>query len=203
LDAYHKHYNLIQKMDDWWEIREALQYAYQQTENVGILEKEPNRKNFLMSPAIFNAWYQPNLNSITFPYAAFNPPSYGYGYPKAYNYAGQGSTAGHELTHGFDDEGNIYEINKNKIQSVQFNGIGKLNPCYWDRCGWLDSKSASGFVEMAQCVVSQYSEQCCPLKSGNVRCASGERTQGENIADIGGPSNFNTCFCFVSTSASI
>ncbi|VDK47394.1 unnamed protein product [Gongylonema pulchrum] len=118
LDAYHEHYNLIRKMDDWWEIREALQYAYQQTENVGILEKEPNRKNFLMSPAIFNAWYQPNLNSITFPYAAFNPPSYGYGYPKAYNYAGQGSTAGHELTHGFDDEGNIYGINKNKIGNL-------------------------------------------------------------------------------------
>lgn len=39
---------------------------------------------------------------------------------------------------------------------------------------------------MAQCVVTQYSEKCCPMTTGNVHCANGERTQGENIADIGG-----------------
>ncbi|KAJ1371698.1 hypothetical protein KIN20_033685 [Parelaphostrongylus tenuis] len=74
-----------------------------------------------------NAWYQPERNSITFPYAAWNPPYFKYEslkvtslphalydekkilfsfeYPRAYNYAGQGGTGGHELTHAFDDEG--------------------------------------------------------------------------------------------------
>ncbi|ETN69014.1 hypothetical protein NECAME_01124 [Necator americanus] len=61
--------------------------------------------NFLLSPALVSAWYQPERNSITFPYASFNPPYYSYEYPQAYNYGGQGGTAGHELVHGFDDQG--------------------------------------------------------------------------------------------------
>lgn len=69
---------------------------------------------------------------------------------------------------------------------MQFNGDGALRPCTWDHCGWLDMNSTNGFNSMAQCVVTQYSENCCPVKKGNVRCASGQRTQGENIADLGG-----------------
>uniref|UniRef100_A0A9J2PB65 Peptidase M13 C-terminal domain-containing protein n=2 Tax=Ascaris TaxID=6251 RepID=A0A9J2PB65_ASCLU len=174
IDAYHIHYNSILNMSDWWDITNALQYASQVTENFGTLEKEPDRYNFLQSPAAVNAWYQPERNSITLPFAILNPPYYRYDFPQAYNYGGQGGVAGHELTHGYDDEG------------VQFGPRGELYPCVWNRCGWMDKNSTSGFINMAQCVVSQYSEQCCPLKTGNVHCASGERTQGENIADIGG-----------------
>lgn len=58
--------------------------------------------------------------------------------------------------------------------------------CEWNMCTWMDKNSTLGFTDMAQCVVSQYSQQCCPLKTGNVHCANGATTQGENIADLGG-----------------
>ncbi|CAP21670.2 Protein CBG00200 [Caenorhabditis briggsae] len=132
------------------------------------------RTNFLQSPAMVNAWYQPERNSITFPYAAWNPPYYNFAYPQAYNFAGQGGTGGHELTHGYDDEG------------VQFGFNGELTDCAWNKCGWMDTNSSSGFIDMAQCVVTQFSTQCCPEKTGNVHCANGATTQGENIADLGG-----------------
>ncbi|GMS86157.1 hypothetical protein PENTCL1PPCAC_8332, partial [Pristionchus entomophagus] len=63
---------------------------------------------------------------------------------------------------------------------------GMLADCTFSHCSILDAKSQQGFTDMAQCVVQQFNSQCCPLKKGNVRCASGENTQGENIADIGG-----------------
>lgn len=132
------------------------------------------RDNFLQSPAMVNAWYQPERNSITFPYAAWNPPYYNFDYPQAYNFAGQGGTGGHELTHGYDDEG------------VQFGFNGELTDCAWNKCGWMDTQSSAGFIDMAQCVVTQFSTQCCPEKTGNVHCANGATTQGENIADLGG-----------------
>ncbi|VDK49929.1 unnamed protein product [Anisakis simplex] len=174
VDEYHKNYDNILKMNDWWDILNELQYASQLTENFGNLKKKPDRRNFLQSPAAVNAWYQPGLNSITIPFAELNPPYYRYDFPQAFNYGGEGGTAGHELTHGYDDEG------------VQFGPQGEMSNCTWDHCGWMDTKSTLGFINMAQCVVSQFSEKCCPLKTGNVHCASGERTQGENIADIGG-----------------
>ncbi|GMT32029.1 hypothetical protein PFISCL1PPCAC_23326, partial [Pristionchus fissidentatus] len=132
------------------------------------------RGNFLQSPAMVNAWYQPERNSITFPLANMAPPYYSLNYPQAYNYAGQGGTGGHELTHGYDDEG------------VQFGPDGMLATCDFTHCGILDDYSRQGFSDMAQCVVQQFSMQCCPVKTGNVRCANGANSQGENIADIGG-----------------
>uniref|UniRef100_A0A914E5P6 Uncharacterized protein n=1 Tax=Acrobeloides nanus TaxID=290746 RepID=A0A914E5P6_9BILA len=176
VDPYHYLYKDILSMNqsDYYHIYLKLTEAYQLTENFQILEKEPDRQNFLQSPAMVNAWYIPERNSITFPYAAFNPPYYRLDFPQAYNYAGQGGTAGHELTHGYDDEG------------VQFGPTGELADCEWNRCGWMDRNSTLGFIDMAQCVVSQYSSQCCPIKSGSVHCANGATTQGENIADLGG-----------------
>ncbi|VDK70999.1 unnamed protein product [Cylicostephanus goldi] len=50
----------------------------------------------------------------------------------------------------------------------------------------MDPETKDSFRDMAQCVVTQYSTQCCPQKTGNVKCANGVSTQGENIADIGG-----------------
>ncbi|PIO67565.1 peptidase family M13 [Teladorsagia circumcincta] len=88
-------------------------------------------------------------------------------YPKAYNFAGLGTIAGHELVHGFDDEG------------VQYDKSGELLCKDWNQCGWMDRRSKKGFRDMAH-------TQCCPVKEGYVHCANGATTQGENIADIGG-----------------
>uniref|UniRef100_A0A914ZEY3 Peptidase M13 C-terminal domain-containing protein n=1 Tax=Panagrolaimus superbus TaxID=310955 RepID=A0A914ZEY3_9BILA len=149
-NKYHKYYKGILDIDvsDYFNMTLSLTKAYQQTENFGLLETKPDREDFLDSPAVVNAWH--------------------------FNYAGQGGTAGHELTHGYDDEG------------VQFGPGGELSDCTWERCGWMDKNSTLGFINMAQCVVSQFSEQCCPLKTGNVHCVNGANTQGENIADLGG-----------------
>jgi len=175
-NTYHSYYKPILSINqsDFFAMTLALNLAYQQTENFGLLEQAADRENFGGPPSEVNAWYIPERNSITFPYAAFNPPYYRFDFPQAFNYAGQGGTAGHELTHGYDDEG------------VQFGPTGELSDCTWERCGWMDKNSTLGFIQMAQCVVSQYSEKCCPLSTGNVHCANGANTQGENIADLGG-----------------
>uniref|UniRef100_A0A0K0F9X3 Phosphate-regulating neutral endopeptidase (inferred by orthology to a human protein) n=1 Tax=Strongyloides venezuelensis TaxID=75913 RepID=A0A0K0F9X3_STRVS len=176
VDQYHKYYENILKMDvdNYFDIYLEMNKIFQIVENFNLLNKQADRMNFQASPATVNAWYSPWLNSITFPMAAFNPPYYKFDWPQAFNYAGQGGTAGHELTHGYDDEG------------VQFGPYGSLSNCQWNYCGWMDYNSTLGFIDMAQCVVSQYNEKCCPLKEGNVRCANGQTTQGENIADLGG-----------------
>ncbi|KIH42345.1 peptidase family M13, partial [Ancylostoma duodenale] len=155
----------------------------------------PSRENFLMSPAYVNAWYQPERNSITFPYAYLNPPFYNLKYPQAFNYGGQGGTGGHEIVHGFDDEGKLIQQFQDSYQrqfsanyhtNNRFGPDGSLSKCQWHECGWMTSKSKDGFRDMAQCVVTQYNTQCCPEKSGNILCANGATTQGENIADLGG-----------------
>uniref|UniRef100_A0A8R1DNL5 Uncharacterized protein n=1 Tax=Caenorhabditis japonica TaxID=281687 RepID=A0A8R1DNL5_CAEJA len=179
IDAYHQDYasiiDIYQKdKTNLYDIFSVLKKGMEVREFLRILTEPANRENFLQSPAMVNAWYQPERNSITFPYAAWNPPYYNFDYPQAYNFAGQGGTGGHELTHGYDDEG------------VQFGFNGELTDCSWNKCGWMDSNSSSGFIDMAQCVVTQFSTQCCPEKTGNVHCANGATTQGENIADLGG-----------------
>ncbi|PIO69594.1 peptidase family M13 [Teladorsagia circumcincta] len=77
--------------------------------------------------------------------------------------------AGHELTHGFDDQG------------VQWDGTGVLS-------GWMDDTSKNAFGKMADCVVQEYNN-FCPLNKteyGTAACLDGAQTQGENIADNGG-----------------
>ncbi|GMS95257.1 hypothetical protein PENTCL1PPCAC_17432, partial [Pristionchus entomophagus] len=124
-----------------------------------------DRTDFSGPAAITNAWYQPEMNSITFPGGILHAPFYDPMYPAAMNYGGLGVIAGHELTHGFDDEG------------VQWEGTGILN-------SWMDDNSTKSFTKMAQCVVDEYSK-FCPLDDGQP-CVDGAQTQGENIADNGG-----------------
>ncbi|EYC34058.1 hypothetical protein Y032_0001g221 [Ancylostoma ceylanicum] len=180
VDDYHRadYFPIIaaynKNMTDFYTILNLLKKGLENREAFRLLTVDADRWNFLQSPAMVNAWYQPERNSITFPYAIWNPPYYNLQYPQAYNYAGQGGTGGHELTHGFDDEG------------VQFGWDGSLTNCTWNQCGWMDTTSKTGFTDMAQCVVTQYSTQCCPEKTGNVHCCNGATTQGENIADLGG-----------------
>ncbi|UMM42889.1 hypothetical protein L5515_018547 [Caenorhabditis briggsae] len=179
VDQYNQDYASIidiytKDKSDIYGIFAVLKKGMEVREFFRILGEPADRTNFLQSPAMVNAWYQPERNSITFPYAAWNPPYYNFAYPQAYNFAGQGGTGGHELTHGYDDEG------------VQFGFNGELTDCAWNKCGWMDTNSSSGFIDMAQCVVTQFSTQCCPEKTGNVHCANGATTQGENIADLGG-----------------
>ncbi|KAI6190084.1 Neprilysin-2 [Aphelenchoides bicaudatus] len=175
LDEYHEYYSGLESVTDYFDLLEKLSVANQKTENLGkLIMGKVDRQNFQDSPATVNAWYEPTLNSITIPRAALNEPYYRLDFPQAYNYAGNGGTIGHEFTHGFDSDG------------VQYAGEGQLAPCNYQFCTILDGSSSSGFLNMSQCVISQYNEQCCPLKSGSIHCTNGVNTQGENIADIGG-----------------
>ncbi|CAJ0583999.1 unnamed protein product, partial [Mesorhabditis spiculigera] len=175
LDKYHQDYAPIADLDQtkFWDIQKILKAGMETRESLRPLSEPADRKNFIQSPAMVNAWYQPERNSITFPFAAFNAPYYNLNWPQAFNYGGQGGTGGHELTHGYDDEG------------VQFGPDGSLSNCDAFHCGWMDMNSTSGFTDMAQASFL-YSTQCCPVKTGNVHCANGATTQGENIADLGG-----------------
>ncbi|GMR32607.1 hypothetical protein PMAYCL1PPCAC_02802, partial [Pristionchus mayeri] len=176
VNEYHVDYMDIIGATTYWQASRVMKGGLETREFWKMLTQpaEEIRSNFLQSPAMVNAWYQPERNSITFPLANMAPPYYSLNYPQAYNYAGQGGTAGHELTHGYDDEG------------VQFGPTGELADCEFTHCSILDDDSRQGFSDMAQCVVQQFNLQCCPVKTGNVRCANGANTQGENIADIGG-----------------
>uniref|UniRef100_A0A914XHS7 Endothelin-converting enzyme 1 n=1 Tax=Plectus sambesii TaxID=2011161 RepID=A0A914XHS7_9BILA len=150
---------------DWFSTYKGLLSVHTRLNYHLLLESPVDRNFFEMSPALVNAWYQPERNSISFPLAILNPPFYSADYPTALNLGGLGMVIGHELTHGFDDEG------------VQWDSVGKFGP-------WLDPVSRVGFDRMATCIQKQYGGYCPSSTSGV--CVNGVQTQGENIADNGG-----------------
>lgn len=168
-DILNAHTNLsINSSDNFLTVFKKLTIFNAQS-NLNQLAINTIRSNFLGPPAIVNAWYQPELNSITFPAGIINPPFFSTMFPNSVNYGGMGVVMGHELTHAFDDEG------------VQWGPLGKLSD-------WMDAKSYVGFRKMADCVVNEYNGFCYPNSTTALspRCVSGTRTQGENIADNGG-----------------
>ena len=129
------------------------------------LGKPVDRDEWGMTPQTYNADYNPSNNEITLPAAQFIVPGYKdedlddalvYGYAAA-------STIGHEITHGFDDQGRKYD--------------SKGNLSKW----WTDKDSAE-FTKRAQVIIKQFSDYE-PLKGEHI---NGEASQGENIADLGG-----------------
>uniref|UniRef100_A0A0K0FDW3 Phosphate-regulating neutral endopeptidase (inferred by orthology to a human protein) n=1 Tax=Strongyloides venezuelensis TaxID=75913 RepID=A0A0K0FDW3_STRVS len=127
--------------------------------------KEPFDKNeFDVSPAAVNAFYSPERNSITFPAGILQPPFFSGNFPKAVNYGGIGAVIGHEITHGFDDQGSQYDKNGNLFN-------------------WWDTESFNGFQERKKCIIDQYNQFKVP---GTNLTVNGKLTIGENIADNGG-----------------
>ena len=125
--------------------------------------KPVDRTEWGMTPPTVNAYYNPNMNEIVFPAGILQPPFFYANADDAINYGGIGAVIGHEMTHGFDDQGR------------QFDAVGNLRD-------WWSPESAAKFKERSKAVVQQYSEYE-PLPGLHV---NGELTQGENIADIGG-----------------
>ena len=125
--------------------------------------KPVDRSEWGMTPPTVNAYYNPTMNEIVFPAGILQPPFFNANADDAVNYGGIGAVIGHEMTHGFDDQGRQYDAQ------------GNLRD-------WWSPDSAAKFKERSQAVVTQYSEYE-PLPGLHV---NGELTQGENIADIGG-----------------
>lgn len=135
------------------------------------LRQEPNRDVWLMHPAIVNAWYSPNHNTITFPAGILQPPFFKGGWPRYLNYGAIGMVIGHEITHGFDDQGR------------QYDGTGAQSP-------WWSQETIEAFSVQAQCFIDQYGNYTVPELIGILgeedAHLNGKNTQGENIADNGG-----------------
>ena len=125
--------------------------------------KPVDRTDWGMSPPTVNAYYNPNMNEIVFPAGILQPPFFYADADDAVNYGGIGAVIGHEMTHGFDDQGR------------QFDAAGNLRD-------WWSPQSAAEFKKRSQAIVQQYNEYE-PLPGLHV---NGELTQGENIADLGG-----------------
>ncbi|MGA2991865.1 MAG: M13 family metallopeptidase [Candidatus Korobacteraceae bacterium] len=125
--------------------------------------KPVDRGEWMMPPSTVNAYYDPQMNDINFPAAVLQPPLFDPRMDDAPNYGNTGSTIGHELTHGFDDQGR------------QFDDKGNLRD-------WWTKQDAQHFEQRAQCVVDQYAKYIIvddiPINS--------KLTEGEDVADLGG-----------------
>lgn len=122
-----------------------------------------DRDEWFMTPATVNAYYNPSMNDMNFPAGVLMPPLYDRKLDDAPNYGNTGGTIGHELTHGFDDEGR------------NFDGDGNLKD-------WWTAEDAKRFEQRAQCVRDQYSGY---VVVDDVHI-NGKLTSGEDIADLGG-----------------
>ena len=116
-----------------------------------------------MTPPTVNAYYDPQMNDINFPAGVLQPPLFDPKMDDAPNYGNTGATIGHELTHGFDDEGR------------QFDAKGNLKD-------WWTKKDADEFVKRAACVSDQYSQYTVV---DDIKI-NGKLTLGEDVADLGG-----------------
>ena len=132
---------------------------------VAKLGKPVDRTEWLMTPQTVNAYYNPRMNEIVFPAAIMKPPFFNFEADDAANYGGIGAVIGHEIGHGFDDEGRHYD------------GTGAL------RDWWTDA-DAKEFDKRAQMLVGQFNA-ASPLPGLHV---NGQLTLGENIGDLGGVS---------------
>ncbi len=137
----------------------AYEYDYQ----MGKLAKPVDRKEWLMSPQTVNAYYNPPMNEIVFPAAILQPPFFDPFADDAVNYGGIGAVIGHEIGHGFDDQGR------------KSDGDGVLRD-------WWTAEDAARFKERADALVERYNA-FVPLPGMHV---NGENTLGENIGDLGG-----------------
>jgi len=139
-------------------------------QDILTLRDVPKRDIWLMHPAIVNAWYSPNHNTITFPAGILQPPFFGGDWPRYLNFGAIGMVIGHEITHGFDDQGR------------QYDGTGSQSP-------WWSEETIQNFAGEAQCFIDQYEGYNVPELEdmlGEDAHLNGKNTQGENIADNGG-----------------
>jgi putative endopeptidase len=140
-------------------------YTYELNRNFDKLSKPVDKMEWFMSPPTVNAYYNPTTNEITFPAGIMQPPFFFADADDAVNYAAIGAVIGHELTHGFDDQGS------------QFDEQGNMK-------NWWTKDDQTKFQAKTKMVVDQYNSYVA-IDSLHV---NGELTLGENIADLGGVS---------------
>jgi putative endopeptidase len=135
------------------------------------LGKPVDRTEWGMTPPTVNAYYNPSMNEIVFPAGIMQPPFFNPDADDALNYGGMGAIIGHELTHGFDDEGNKFDSKGNMVN-------------------WWTSSDKKKFEDKTGMIIKQFSGYVV-LDTMHV---NGALTLGENIADLGGLTISYTAF---------
>jgi len=143
------------------DVRRTREYEIRR--DVEKIGKPVDRSEFNMTPPTVNAYYSPLENNINFPAGILQPPFYNNAADMAVNFGGVGAVIGHELTHGFDDQGR------------QFDADGNLRD-------WWTQQDAAEFKKRADCLVEEYSK-FSPVEGANL---NGRLTLGENGADNAG-----------------
>ena len=137
--------------------------AFDKRRDINKIGKPVDKTEWGMSPPTVNAYYNPQINEIVFPAGILQPPFFDANADDALNYGGMGSVIGHELTHGFDDQGR------------QFDATGNL-------FNWWTDADLKAFNERAECVINQFS--AFEVEKGLNQ--NGKLVVGESIADLGG-----------------
>ena len=160
----------IDATKSYWENHKAVSTWYTR-DNLADLNKPVDRDEWHMSPQTVNAYYNPTTNEICFPAAILQPPFYNPSADDAVNYGAIGVVIGHEMTHGFDDQGR------------QFDEKGNMN-------NWWTEADNKAFMDRANILVEQFNAiEVLPGLH-----ADGALTLGENIADHGGLRVAHTAF---------
>ena len=133
------------------------------TKDLEKLNKPVDKTEWGMSPQTVNAYFNPSYNEIVFPAAILQPPFYDYKADEAVNYGGIGAVIGHEISHGFDDQGATYNADGNLVD-------------------WWTKDDLTKFTSLGTALADQYSA-LQPLPGTFV---DGKFTLGENIGDLGG-----------------
>jgi putative endopeptidase len=161
-DVWRDYSSLQMSSDDLvGNIRNAREFSHYR--NVDKLGKPIDRNEWFMAPQQVNAYYNPSLNEIVFPAAFLQPPNFILDAEDAYNYGAIGRVIGHEIGHGFDDQGSKYD------------GDGNLK-------SWWTDEDRAAFEERTAGLIEQFNGfEALPGLNVN-----GEFTLGENIGDLGG-----------------
>jgi len=141
--------------------------AFEQKRLLSKIGKPVDRNEWRMTPPTVNAYYSPPENDINFPAGILQPPFYDNRLDDAVNYGGIGAVIGHELTHGFDDQGRKYDAQ------------GNLND-------WWTEADGKEFEKRASCIADEYSQFVAVKDASGDLKLNGRLTLGENTADNGG-----------------
>jgi putative endopeptidase len=151
----------IVRGDNLGNVERARQFEFDR--QLGKIGKPVDKGEWDMTPPTVNAYYNPQMNDINFPAGVLQPPAFDPDSDAAPNYGDTGGTVGHELTHGFDDEGR------------QFDAQGNLRD-------WWTADDAKQFEKRASCISDQYSKY---VIIDDIKI-NGKLTLGEDVADLGG-----------------
>lgn len=140
--------------------------AFEQDYELHKIGRPLDRDEWFMTPQTVNAYYNPGMNEIVFPAAILQPPFFDADADDAVNYGGIGAVIGHEIGHGFDDQGSKYD------------GQGRLED-------WWTEADRTEFETRTSALIAQYNG-FSPTQLGGSHHVNGALTIGENIGDLGG-----------------